>query len=566
MGILTGRVPLRLPNADGAFARLYELIGGFVYSRVLRWLSLTLIAVGAAAFVFEFATGPWAAAKSTAPIWSILLTVYGIQFAILAAHELAHGIECKRQGCAVNGVGLTLFYGIPCLFVDTTDVWMADRRGRIGTSWAGPYSGFVFSGALAITALFLSAPWGPALFQVAFLLNFAAVFNLLPFVEMDGYYMLVDWLRIPMLRARSIGFLRGGLPSRLRARTGLSRLEFTYLWFGAASVVTGMLFAMLGVSYWLGQAQRLLGAIWVQGTAARIAMVALGVLLLLPFIQHLSKRAALSGRAAVAWRWLSQKRPSVVSDARLLLATGIVASNESDEARAMVDRMRRESRASGAVVVREGEPGEEFFVIRRGEAVVVKGAEETELALLGPGDYFGELALVDRAPRAASVRALTRLDLLVMRKGDFDRLVREHVGLTASVDRIASAAGLGRFPALAHLSPQQLHELRPHLTRSASESGTVIISQGEPGERFYLIDEGQVELVRNDKRIAILPAGESFGESALLDDRPRNATARALTPVALYSMGKASFDSFVRGVVARRGEQAWTAGSASEAR
>ena len=94
----------------------------------------------------------------------------------------------------------------------------------------------------------------------------------------------------------------------------------------------------------------------------------------------------------------------------------------------------------------------------------------------------------------------------------------------------------------------------------------MIISQGEPGERFYLIDEGQVELVRNDKRIAILPAGESFGESALLDDRPRNATARALTPVALYSMGKASFDSFVRGVVARRGEQAWTAGSASEAR
>ncbi len=126
-----------------------------------------------------------------------------------------------------------------------------------------------------------------------------------------------------------------------------------------------------------------------------------------------------------------------------------------------------------------------------------------------------------------------------------------------------AADRLGRFPALSHLAPAQLQALQEHMARTAVASGDVVFHEGEPGDCFYLVEEGQVDVARGQERVAILGAGDSFGETALLDDRPRNATVRAMTPVTLYSMDRAGFDAFVRAVVTRRGGLEWTAGSAS---
>jgi CRP-like cAMP-binding protein len=563
LGVAMGRIPLRLRRADGFFSWLSRFVGRVVYPRPARWLSLALVVAGAAAFAFELISGRFGSAAAAVPLWGVVLIVYGIQLAITAAHELAHGIECKHRDCRVNGFGVTLFYGIPCPFVDTTDVWMSDRRGRIATSWAGPYSELVFSGALALTVLFLGSPWQAILFQVVFLIYFTAVFNLLPFAELDGYYMLVDWLRIPKLRARSFAFLRRGLLPRWRAKKPLSRLEVIYVWYGVASVIGTVVFSFLGLRYWYRQAERLFGPVWGRDVAGRLAIVAFVALLLLPLLHHLAKGAALGRRARRATRRFRQRFPSAAADARLLMDTGIVAAGDERTAQEMLGLMKRRSYRRGALVLQEGQPGAEFFVIRRGEAVAIKGAEEAEVARLATGDYFGELALVEHAPRAASVRALTRLAVLVVRKGDFDRLVADHVQLTAAVDRMIAADRLARFPALSHLAPAQLQELQGHMARAAVASGEVIFREGEPGDHFYLIDEGQVDVARGQERLAIVGAGESFGETALLDDRPRNATVRAMTPVTLYSMDRFGFDAFVRAVVTRRGGVDWTAGSAS---
>ncbi len=77
----------------------------------------------------------------------------------------------------------------------------------------------------------------------------------------------------------------------------------------------------------------------------------------------------------------------------------------------------------GHVVVAEGKPGEEFCLVFAGRLVVRRGG--ADLDELGPGDFFGELAVIDPAPRDASVVSLTDVDLMVVERRRFWALVEE---------------------------------------------------------------------------------------------------------------------------------------------
>ena len=77
--------------------------------------------------------------------------------------------------------------------------------------------------------------------------------------------------------------------------------------------------------------------------------------------------------------------------------------------------------APGTVLVSEGSMGAEFFVILSGDARVERHAQK--VATLGPGSYFGELSLLDRAPRNASVTAESEVELVVLGQRAFDELL-----------------------------------------------------------------------------------------------------------------------------------------------
>jgi len=85
----------------------------------------------------------------------------------------------------------------------------------------------------------------------------------------------------------------------------------------------------------------------------------------------------------------------------------------------------------GTLIVREGERGDEFFVIGSGEAVVARG--DREVAKLGPGDFFGELALFDEAPRNASVTSTTGITVVAIRRDAFQQLLGDLPGLRDQV-------------------------------------------------------------------------------------------------------------------------------------
>ena len=79
---------------------------------------------------------------------------------------------------------------------------------------------------------------------------------------------------------------------------------------------------------------------------------------------------------------------------------------------------------AGEEVVVEGRGGTGFFVIESGEAAVIQGGEE--IRKLGPGDSFGEMALVDRGPRSATVRAVSELRCQGLTAWQFKPLVESH--------------------------------------------------------------------------------------------------------------------------------------------
>jgi NADH dehydrogenase len=90
------------------------------------------------------------------------------------------------------------------------------------------------------------------------------------------------------------------------------------------------------------------------------------------------------------------------------------------------DRISRAHYQPGDYIIMQGDPGTNFFVLESGEVEVLRRGNEVEspdiLAVLGPGDFFGEMALIDNRPRNASIRARTPVDVLVMGRNVFQQI------------------------------------------------------------------------------------------------------------------------------------------------
>ena len=100
----------------------------------------------------------------------------------------------------------------------------------------------------------------------------------------------------------------------------------------------------------------------------------------------------------------------------------------------------RKSFAAGSVVVTEGEPGEEAFVIVKGQCAAYRfeGTEEVQLRVMGPGDVFGETAVFSAKPRSASVKALTDVVLLTVTSQALSSAVGLHSWMGAFVTALAN--------------------------------------------------------------------------------------------------------------------------------
>lgn len=99
----------------------------------------------------------------------------------------------------------------------------------------------------------------------------------------------------------------------------------------------------------------------------------------------------------------------------------------------------------------------------------------------------------------------------------------------------------------APLPPQTLESAARSLVRVEAAAGTVVIREGEAGDRFYAVADGVVEITRAGQVVNHVERGDGFGEVALLRSAPRNATCTAVTDTTLYALERDDFLAIVTG-------------------
>ncbi|MBL8339442.1 MAG: cyclic nucleotide-binding domain-containing protein [Rhodoferax sp.] len=128
---------------------------------------------------------------------------------------------------------------------------------------------------------------------------------------------------------------------------------------------------------------------------------------------------------------------------RELNKMGLFAELSRREVRVVDGFMHERTYLKDEVIFDEGEQGEAFYLVLEGAVLICRqGQSETPIATLDAGQFFGELALLDDAPRSAQARAAQDCTLLVLFRGDFLGLMQSH-SLIASKIAIQLARHLG---------------------------------------------------------------------------------------------------------------------------
>ncbi len=105
------------------------------------------------------------------------------------------------------------------------------------------------------------------------------------------------------------------------------------------------------------------------------------------------------------------------------------------------------------------------------------------------------------------------------------------------------------FSVFRDLPQQDAESLAAQLQTVNAEPGDVIVRQGAPADKFFIIIDGEVEVIREDdgesRSLAKLGRGQFFGEMAILRDTPRMATVKAIAPTTMFAMERQSFQGLV---------------------
>jgi putative peptide zinc metalloprotease protein len=142
---------------------------------------------------------------------SLMLLLTGLTYASLAFHECGHAAACRRGGARPGAIGVGLYLVWPVMYTDVTDSYRLGRRGRLRTDLGGVYFNGLFAVSLAIA--YGISGFEPLLLAVV-AQHLIVLDQFLPWVRLDGYYVVADLIGVSDLFSRIKPVLRGLVPGR----------------------------------------------------------------------------------------------------------------------------------------------------------------------------------------------------------------------------------------------------------------------------------------------------------------------------------------------------------------
>ncbi|HEY1374172.1 MAG TPA: cyclic nucleotide-binding domain-containing protein [Candidatus Binatia bacterium] len=138
----------------------------------------------------------------------------------------------------------------------------------------------------------------------------------------------------------------------------------------------------------------------------------------------------------MSWHWREWATdPEQLRRLRMLGSVPLFAGLNRHQLGKLLIKLFEKRYPAGETIFREGDPGKAVFIVLDGKISIIRAAEGAEkpLAVLGPGTYFGELALIDDQPRFAAARADEDTTLLILYKSHFDDLIEGQKALAVHV-------------------------------------------------------------------------------------------------------------------------------------
>ena len=540
---------------------LYRYLLRFFFIPAVVVLSIAIAVLGLVAFAAVYQSGRFDLGGDSPAAQTLVLL--GMDYILTFVHELGHAVVLVHQGRQIKSAGFMIYFGSPAFFVEASDSLMLDRGKRIVQSAAGPFAELVVS-ALASIYLwaFPESPAAPFLFTWAVINYFVIFLNLVPLLELDGYFILADLIQVPDLRPRSLQFIRFDLWRKIRGRERITKQEVGLALYAIVGIIFTVFCFYTSIFFWQTIFGGLVSELWNGGVFGRALLVVLGLFVAGPLLRGLITLGRAVERKvkglidAVRFRLQTRWR---VEAAQLIDGSAMFDDLPEGVLSDLAGRVSLKGYPAGKPVFRQGERPDAFFIVRSGTLEVVEEDPETGkervIRTLAPGDTFGELGLIAGAPRAATVRPIQDSQLFEVDESTFDRLLADMVHVPDFEPTLQQAAELRALPPFASLGSTEIALILDHGGWLNVAPGEVFVEQGQPGDAFYVIGSGQVAVIRDDQVVNTLGPGNHFGEIALLMDVPRTATVTARTPTRVFRLDREGFEQVVAGAF-RRGSLA----------
>jgi CRP-like cAMP-binding protein/Tfp pilus assembly protein PilF len=207
----------------------------------------------------------------------------------------------------------------------------------------------------------------------------------------------------------------------------------------------------------------------------------------------------------------------------------------------VIDAMAERAVERGETIIKQGAEGDFFYVVEKGSLLVF--VDDAQVGTITSGGSFGELALMYSSPRAATVTAVDNDVLWALDRQTFRKILL----INMLNHRRKVETFLKNVPLLTTLTAYERGVVADALEYKTYQPGDVVFRQGDPGDAFYIVEQGTLQATQQATRevsevpVGDLKEGDYFGEVALLKDSPRNATITATSVAKVAYMNRGAF-------------------------